>query len=253
MSTLRDTNIVVAKPLPLTGTRNTRDLGGYIIEGGSKTRTHVFLRSDSPANLTNEDIEALKAYGVRCVVDLRTETEMVAFPSRLKDVMGIDYYHVSIADGIASEGFQLDKIPKNMGEMYVRILSEQSEVLARLIHIFASYKNETVLFNCAAGKDRTGVVAMLLLLLAGVGEETIIADYSMTEVYMTDIFDQQRKNLEQTYGFLPPDYLFSSAPKQIETALKYLTSHYGSAEDYLKRAGASIQDLEIVKKMLISK
>ncbi|MFR1807919.1 MAG: tyrosine-protein phosphatase, partial [Pygmaiobacter massiliensis] len=65
--------ICSSQPLPLCGTRNTRDLGGYPAADGAVTKTHRFLRSDGLAALTQPDIEFLLAYGVGCVVDLRSE------------------------------------------------------------------------------------------------------------------------------------------------------------------------------------
>lgn len=79
---------------------------------------------------------------------------------------------------------------------------------------------------------------MLLLLLAGVPCEIVVADYSVSEANMQEIFKQRRPGWEKTFGVTPPDAVFSSAPEELETALAYLAEHYGTAESYLLQAGA---------------
>ena len=82
--------ICVNAPLALAGTRNTRELGGYPAACGRKTRRHAFLRSDGLSGLTDKDVQMLLDYGVCCVVDLRSESETAAAPSRLSLI------HISI-------------------------------------------------------------------------------------------------------------------------------------------------------------
>lgn len=96
--------ICVNAPLALAGTRNTRELGGYPAACGRKTRRHAFLRSDGLSGLTDKDVQMLLDYGVCCVVDLRSESETAAAPSRLADVPGVDYYSIPMLDEAASPG-----------------------------------------------------------------------------------------------------------------------------------------------------
>ena len=237
--------ICVNAPLALAGTRNTRELGGYPAACGRKTRRHAFLRSDGLSGLTDKDVQMLLDYGVCCVVDLRSESETAAAPSRLADVPGVDYYSIPMLDEAASQGFT-GGMPERMGDVYVKLLSGRGDAFARMIRIFAQHSDGTVLFNCTAGKDRTGVTAMLLLLLAGVPCEIVVADYSVSEANMQEIFKQQKAWLEKTFGVTPPDAVFSSAPEELETALAYLAEHYGTAESYLLQAGAAAQDIAVV-------
>ena len=240
--------ICVNAPLALAGTRNTRELGGYPAACGRKTRRHAFLRSDGLSGLTDKDVQMLLDYGVCCVVDLRSESETAAAPSRLADVPGVDYYSIPMLDEAASQGFT-GGMPERMGDVYVKLLSGRGDAFARIIRIFAQHSDGTVLFNCTAGKDRTGVTAMLLLLLAGVPCEIVVADYSVSEANMRDIFKRQKAWLKKTFGIIPPDAVFSSAPEELETALAYLAEHYGTAESYLLQAGAAAQD--IVEKLVV--
>ena len=201
---IMEQTICVNAPLALAGTRNTRELGGYPAACGRKTRRHAFLRSDGLSGLTDKDVQMLLDYGVCCVVDLRSESETAAAPSRLADVPGVDYYSIPMLDEAASQGFT-GGMPERMGDVYVKLLSGRGDAFARIIRIFAQHSGGTVLFNCTAGKDRTGVTAMLLLLLAGVPCEIVVADYSVSEANMRDIFKRQKAWLKKTFGIIPPD------------------------------------------------
>ncbi len=238
------------RPLALAGTRNTRELGGYATDDGRLTRTHAFLRSDGLSRLTDGDLHKLLDYGVGCVVDLRSQKEIAQAPSRLAKVPGVDYCEVHMLDQAASQNFAGD-MPARMGEVYVQLLAQNSREFAQVFRIFAAHRDVTVLFNCAAGKDRTGVTAMLLLLLAGVPEETVVTDYVPSESNMKELFAQQRQQLARAGQPVPPMSVFSSAPEEIRMALDYLQAHYAGAEDYLLRAGVSPADIAAVREMLL--
>ena len=126
------------------------------------------------------------------------------------------------------------------------------EQFVRILELFAAHRGRACLFHCTAGKDRTGVTAMLLLLLAGVPREVVIADYSATGLYMKESFAQQKRWAEETFGKAPPDHVFSSDPAEIEMALAYLEEEYGTARDYLRQNGASEELLRSIREMLLS-
>ena len=110
---IMEQTICVNAPLALAGTRNTRELGGYPAACGRKTRRHAFLRSDGLSGLTDKDVQMLLDYGVCCVVDLRSESETAAAPSRLADVPGVDYYSIPMLDEAASQGKEVFAVPAN--------------------------------------------------------------------------------------------------------------------------------------------
>ena len=226
--------------LLLQGARNLRDLGGYRTEDGRVTRKGLFFRSDSTARLTDEDIRAIRDAGVSLAVDLRSPSEAEHSPSRLRGVMGIDYRVVPLYDGIHSAMFE-GKLPDSLGEMYIELLEESKERMAELFRLFLAATGAS-LFHCAAGKDRTGVVAMLLLKLARVPDETVILDYSVTERYIEEF---TRLKIEELHsrGIFRPDDLMYSAPENMERLLSYLHTRYGDAESYLRSCGLDGEEL----------
>lgn len=245
-----DTKIIVPNPLNIDTTFNTRDLGGYKTKGGKTTKMHAFLRSDLPAKLTDESKQFLLDYGVGCAIDLRSLAEVSSMPNALGSIEGLDYYSIPMLDQTTSQGFS-GKMPENMGEVYIELLKDFQKDFGKIFHIFAEHRACTNLFNCTAGKDRTGVTAMLLLELAGVDHETILADYEVTERNMYPVFEKQKAMIREKIGVDVPDSVFSSARSQMEMAIHYLEENWGSAEKYLLDAGVSEEDLKTVKSMLI--
>lgn len=241
---------IVSKPLKIDTTFNTRDLGGYKTKDGKITKMRAFLRSDLPMQLTDESKKVLLDYGVRCVVDLRSLAEANAMPNALKSVPRIDYYSIPMLDQTNSKGFD-GKMPENMGKVYIDLLNNSQKEFGKIFHIFAKHKDCTNLFNCTAGKDRTGVTAMLLLNLAGVDNEIILADYEITESNMHTAFEKQKAEVKAKFGIDLPDSVFSSARFQMEMAINHLEERWGNAEQYLLEAEVLEEDIKIVKGMLV--
>ena len=151
---------------------------------------------DSTAQLTPADVQALLAYGVGCVIDLRSENETAAAPSVFRGQPGVAYYTVPLLDEAASSGFT-GALPKGMGAVYQALLDRNAADFARIVHLLAAHLDKVTLFHCTAGKDRTGVTAMLLLALAGVPREAIVADYAVSEQNMKLVFEQIKRSIRE--------------------------------------------------------
>ncbi len=236
---------VPLRRLPLTGAQNTRDLGGYPCTGGT-TRWGIFLRADSPHRLTGKDLTFLKDYGVRTAIDLRSDAERAQRPSALTTAAGFTPHHVCMTDQMNANNFEGD-LPGSMSGLYISLLDNAGADIASVFRILATAQGGT-LFHCAVGKDRTGVIAMLLLGLAGVSTEDIVADYSITEIYMREIFDEQLKTFQ---GYEIPAHVLRSLPESMTRVLDHLQENHHSAEAYLLKAGLSEQDLAAIREKFI--
>lgn len=236
---------IFTRRLPLAGAPNTRDLGGYASAGGV-TRWQQFIRSASTFSMLPQDIEALREYGIKTAIDLRSDTERQSQPSALEMADGFICHHVPMLDQMNSSHFS-QLLPSSMGELYISMLDDSSAGFAKVFSIFAA-STGGILFHCTGGKDRTGMVSMLLLQLAGVADADIIADYAVSELYMWNLFKQQQEALRGNAGGQNiPDYLFRSQPKDMVMALQHLAGTYGTAEKYLLQAGVSPDTLATVK------
>ncbi len=223
---------------------NLRDLGGYgcTINGKpAHTEKGVFWRCDSTARLTYKECQMLKDSGLTTVVDLRSPHEIASSPSAFADFDGIDYKVVSMLDNINSAVSAAD-IPDDLGKMYCAAIKNGSSQAAELIDIF-SKADGTVLFNCTAGKDRTGVVAMLLLDLAGVSADDIVIDYIKTEERIKPIIELQVSQLKKLNTAIP-EKLLHAEKESAEVFLKYLYEQYGGARQYLKSQSVSDEALD---------
>jgi protein-tyrosine phosphatase len=220
--------------------QNTRDLGGLPMPGGV-TRSRVLIRSDHLGLLNASGRESLGAYGVTTVVDLRSDGEIARAPSPFAGGVGATYLHRPLID---------DKNMNNIGdatdmlERYLFILDNRPEAFADAFTTLA-HAQGTVLFHCFAGKDRTGLVAAMLLALAGVSPEAIAADYGESDV-------QLAKQYEIWINDAEPDrreafrHELRCPPERILGVLEHLDRKWGGVAGYLEGAGVSPAEIDLI-------
>ncbi len=220
--------------------QNTRDLGGLPMPGGV-TRSRVLIRSDHLGLLNASGREGLHAYGVTTVLDLRSDGEIARSPSPFAGGVGATYLHRPLID---------DQNMNNIGdatdmlERYLFILDNRPEAFAEVFTTLA-HAPGTVLFHCFAGKDRTGLVAAMLLSLAGVSPEHIAADYSETDV-------QLAKQYEIWISEAAPDRRdrfrdeLRCPPERILGVLDHLDRQWGGVAGYLEGAGVSPAEIDLI-------
>lgn len=234
----------VNQPMDLEGARNVRELGGYETIDGHRTKKGVYLRADGTHALTDGDIAKLRRAGVRLVVDMRSPDEVQLSPSKFDSIDDIRYENVVMFDGLQSSMFR-EAMPRSMAELYCRLLDTCQSQYRRIFRLFLENSGVS-LFHCTAGKDRTGVVAMLLLQLAGVPESTIIADYAVSEKNMAGMFEKQHEQLEEQ-GIKLPEYIFGSREEDMAETLRHLTHKYNGAASYLRYCGLSEDEVDVLR------
>ncbi|QUA52423.1 tyrosine-protein phosphatase [Aristaeella lactis] len=169
----------------LKTTRNTRDLGGHPAAGGRVTVPDRIWRSDRQENPDPEDIALLRSKGITTIIDMRTEEDNLTKPSFFRSLEGFTFLNYPIIEG--------DTIPESVEAVpgsYMNIAC--SENMPRILKAIAD-ADTGVMYNCAAGKDRTGVVTAILLMLCGVSDEEITADYMLTKECNRERFELLRK------------------------------------------------------------
>lgn len=173
----------------LEGAFNFRDLGGLGTRAGRRLRTGRLYRSDTLQALTTSDVAHLReVVGLRGVVDLRLAEEVSAEGrGLLSEVAEIRYANVPLAMA-ATEGIPPEKV---MRELYLGCLSIEAS-LVTAIERLSEMAEQPVVFHCAAGKDRTGVLAAVLLRLLGVTDEHIVADYMRSAHAMPRMIERFR-------------------------------------------------------------
>lgn len=220
--------------------KNCRDLGGYETQSGYYTKAHKYLRSSNVATLTSKDLDALLDYGVDVVVDLRGSFEQSKQPNQLIDFEQISYYHVDMLDLGRLE--DVDDSTKNYDELtgYYRFVVEAAKgQIKKVFEIFLKHQDDTILFHCSQGKDRTGIIAALLMDLVGCFEYDIVKNYSETATHIA----QMMPYLEALVEDGNKQYL-SSHPNNMIFLLGYLYENYGSARGYLMDIGLSEDQID---------
>ena len=237
-----------ARHLEVKGARNVRELGGYRAFDGRTTRWRTFLRADSLHQLPPPSQAALIEYGVRAVIDLRDSTEVGEKPDVFSGSSEVAYYHRSLRGDQpvidAEDMVEIEDTSEWFGLVYSLWLDRRKPQLARILATLAEAGERGVVFHCAGGKDRTGLVAALLLGLAGVPAETIAEDYALTARYLVGRYVAENAPREASGGeYTWRDYEAEFCPQgAMLRTLRHLNERYGGAEAYVRSMGLS-QDL----------
>lgn len=211
---------------PLEGVANFRDLGGYPCRRGV-TKYGVFFRSAHLNAATVKDAQILSKAGISTVVDLRYPDESKAFPDR--EIPGATIINCSIMGEITADEIAVNnsvRDTRTMIRMYRQILEFGELGLASALRILLNARGAAV-FHCAAGKDRTGIIAMFLLGIAGVSREDIIADYEVSHTYIHDFTKD----------------ISGSHYSNMEKVLSALDARYGGLVPYLHALGISEEEM----------
>ena len=225
------------RELPLRRVRNVRDLGGYAWHDdngdGGTTAFGRFLRGPSLRRANARDRAYLASYGegLARVIDLRSDFEVKHWPDPYADgSFGADYMRVPMLDQLNSGGFR-DALPDRMFTVYRRLLDKDAASIAQVVQALDA--PGTVLFHCRVGKDRTGVIAALLLSLAGVSDADVVADYAATQQYMGRFLGVQRVAVSVGLCKRAPRSLFEAVPEEMALTMEHMRRTYGTARDYL--------------------
>jgi protein-tyrosine phosphatase len=244
MTTSTDSN---NRLLRLEGAYNVRDIGGYLTAEGHTVQTGRFLRADGLHRLTSVDQDTILGIGVRTVIDLRHAKELAEKRNVFNGSARTNYFNISLINPATSTNANI----RSLGDMYVNMLDECGPLLREVFERMAEAEGDGVLFHCAAGKDRTGVVAALLLDLAGVEPSVIIADYAETEVNLSPIMDELRKDRPEQIPADMYELFLGSAPSNMELMLNHLHGSFGGAKSYFERIGLSEEQIAGLKRMLL--
>jgi protein-tyrosine phosphatase len=232
--------------------KNTRDLGGLQRRGGV-TRSRVLIRADDVSVLTAAGREAMRGYGVTTVIDLRSKSERsgtfdARFPRpvvKMVKAPGVTYLHHELVDDAS-----LRKLGEaaNMFERYLVMLNTRQAAFREIFTSIAQ-ADDGLVFHCFAGKDRTGLVAAMVLALADVPPGEIAADFGETDRQLADAY-------EKWISEAPPDKRaemrdeLRCPPERILGVLEYLETKWGGTAAYLEAAGMAPVAIDRLSKKL---
>lgn len=224
-----------SRHVPLTGAYNFRDLGGLRARHGRLVRPGRVFRSDRLTGLTDEDRAVLEGLGIRRIFDLRSDLELAEHGAGDFSLAAGRHRHVPLVSiSLSLSDPRIDWSKVDLGARYLEMMIEGRAVIREIFEHVAASDEGATLFHCTGGKDRTGVVAALLLRTLGVDDETIVTDYAVSEKYLASFVEASRALMERE-GFDPQIvlYLCGSPAERMEKMLKDLDERWGSTEGYL--------------------
>jgi protein-tyrosine phosphatase len=245
------TTTAPARLIPLTTVHNLRDLGGYPTSDGRTTRWRMLYRADGLYRLgwagaegVADDLAVVEALGLHTVLDLRTEGELATWGRFPVEVHPVLFHHVPLMD-VTWERDDTPDPALPLAEVllgkYLELLDEAEPQLARAFALLAQPGALPAVFHCAAGKDRTGLLAALLLGALGVPDAVVVDDYALTAPAM----DRMRAWAERTdpqmaaaFASQPAAHL-AAEPAAVEGLLQLLRDVHGTPRDYVRSLGVT--------------
>jgi len=235
---------------------NFRDLGGYPAGQGRRTRWRTLFRADGLHRLTEPDLEILRRLGLCTVIDLRTENELVERGRFPIDSHPVGYHHLSLMDVIwdpAQAPAAHEPATQFLLDRYIEMVSRAEDRVAEAFRILAAPGALPGVFHCAAGKDRTGVLAGLLLSTLGVSDEDVVADYALTALAMARMQERWAAESEESRAALAatPAAFMAADPLAMAGLLGLIAQEHGSSRAYVRSLGVDDEVLAALEDALL--
>jgi protein-tyrosine phosphatase len=244
-----------------------RDLGGIKTVDGKTVKHHRLLRSAQPVKLSADDVEMLKAHNLKSIVDFRTTPEVTTDP--IDTIDGVSYTHIDIMGKNGAQAADrsswmkmlsqdLAAVELGFTETYKEFATSESsrEGYGEFLRVCANLEHGAILFHCAAGKDRTGLAAAIILRLLGVSEDDIHLDYLKTMEFHEQIaspYLEKAKASGMTEQQLESMKVIMGVKKEfLSAAISTAVEQYGSFENYvIKGLGVQLDEIERIRNLYL--
>ena len=256
--------------IPLLNTHNFRDLGGYPTVNGQTVKWGKIFRSDKLSQLSDQDQQQLTTLSIQTDIDLCSKEEIIAAPDQLPE--HIEYlsnpvFQRDVTDSSKSVDGLSNELRSNplAGRQHMQTVYHNMMTSQHAAHAFHTVfeqlltvnENQSILFHCTAGKDRTGMSAYLILRALGVSAEIAKKDYLLTNTALKNFLNGRQAMLRaaQRPSTLIDNYtaLWTADPSYLEAARQVIKEQYGSVENYLRSAvGLTKNDRADLRKLYLN-
>lgn len=239
----------------LEAVHNFRDLGGYETADGRTTLWRTLYRADGLYRLTPADVEALEPLGLRTVIDLRSAPELDERGRFPVDAHPVGFHHLPIVDKTWAQGDAPDyeRDEDFLIWAYQDMLTVGAPRFATAFEVLAEPGALPAVFHCAAGKDRTGLLAALLLGSLGVSQADILADYALTVEGMARFREWAAREWPEwieRMASIPPAYT-AALPEAMGHILDALRAEHGTIRAYVRSIGVTDDTLTTLESVLL--
>lgn len=191
--------------VPMEGVENFRDMGGYLTKDGKQVKYGHLYRSSALYYLTEKDKELFRDLGIQVIFDYRDEPEVVKEPDPvLENVQNIRVPANLTNEEIGNEDIMSDEYKKNLKKEgladFYKEIAFNNPSYKRLFEVALDDEVESLVHHCAAGKDRTGVGAAMLLMALGVPRESIMEDYLLSTEFLPEYIERNTAPVRAHYS-----------------------------------------------------
>ena len=228
--------VAAERRIPFEAVTNFRDLGGYRTRSGRRIRWGRVFRSDALHGMTEGDVAMYNDLGLTAVYDLRGEVEIAEQPDPMPS-RHLPMLSRPTGDNVvgAFDGATNEDGERLLAGIYTGQIDHSATTIGELFSALTEPDGLPAVFHCHAGKDRTGLVAALLLEALGVERDAILDDYELTARYRLRAHQDQTFERMIKLGLAPEAAAgVLTAPRwAMLSALEYLDREYGNVERYL--------------------
>ena len=239
--------------IPLEGAYNFRDLGGLEGAGGRRVRKGRVFRSDRLTNLTTADTDLLETFSIGRIFDLRSDLELSHHGAGQFAAAAGRHRHVPLVRvSLSITDSRIDWEKVDLQSRYLEMLQEGAAVIREVLEHLSREDAPATVFHCTGGKDRTGVLAAVLLRALGVEDHVIVDDYAISERYLAPFVEATRA-LMQSEGFDNEIvlYLCGSPAERMRKMLVDMDERWGSVGAYLEWTGMSAGATDELRRALL--
>jgi len=250
--------------LSFNGVTNLRDLGGYPTNDGRSVKWGKLFRSDQLTNLSVEGQSYLQKKGLKLIIDLRSSFERKSKPNpTMKEVTD---YHFPIFDEIGlldgnmfrmAMHFCMNRDVHSFFTGYYRKMVTNpiaQNSLRNMVDLIIKMKDPVILLQCLAGKDRTGFVTAIFLLILGVPKKVIMKDYLLTNTFRSSFNDNLIKKVNQKPNTLNDGLIvfLTAEEAYLQAVFDEMKASYGSTHNYIEKVlGLSKEKRNLFKKKFL--
>ena len=244
-----------ARHIELERAFNFRDLGGYPTADGGTTKWQTLYRADGIHRISEADVARLQPLGLKTVIDLRTPDELEQHGRFPLESYEVDYHHHPVLDVVWSPD-QIQSFgdsPTFLVDRYREMLVTGEAALGRSLRLLAEIDAYPAVFHCAAGKDRTGIVAALVLALVRVPDEVIAEDYALSREGVARMIEWVRENVPEARERMnnAPTAMMGAEPESILALLDHIRLGHQTVERYVATLGVDDEHIARLRGALV--